>query len=240
MNTPFDSKLNFLEIFHDFKQSGCSFSKYYRCRLQSFVERSGTEQITLPSSEFLRWKLAAYDESRTFPSNYDFWEGIYKAYAAWDGKSCKHFFAAIGPNIHCSYDYFCKVMTLFGNREALKKAKLNKVANSSNLVKGNDDVIVVVDLDALMVAKKAQIKSLMDTSKVDNRSQLSTPRSLYQARAETCIQGTSAITRPNKGKVQTPGTKSPQEARLPFQIVQEKLRALRQTCCKTMMNTGGY
>ena len=71
MNTPFDSKLNFLEIFYDFKQSGCSFSKYYRCRLQSFVERSGTEQITLPSSEFLRWKLAAYDESRTFPSNYD-------------------------------------------------------------------------------------------------------------------------------------------------------------------------
>ena len=82
MNTPFDSKLNFLEIFHDFKQSSCSFSKYYRCRLQSFVEHSCTEQITLPSSEFLRWKLAAYDESRTFPSNYDFWEGIYKANAA--------------------------------------------------------------------------------------------------------------------------------------------------------------
>ena len=141
MNTPFDSKLNFLEIFYDFKQSGCSFSKYYRCRLQSFVERSGTKQITLPSSEFLRWKLVAYDESRTFPSNYDFWEGIYKANAAQDGKSCKHFFAAIGPNIHCSYDYFCKVMTLFGNREALKKVKLNKVAISSNLVKGNDDVI---------------------------------------------------------------------------------------------------
>ena len=58
MNTPFNSKFNFLEIFHDFKQSSCSFSKYYRCRLQSFVERSGTEQITLPSSEFLRWKLA--------------------------------------------------------------------------------------------------------------------------------------------------------------------------------------
>lgn len=32
-------------------------------------------------------------------------------------------------------------MTLFGNREALKKVKLNKVAISSNLVKGNDDVI---------------------------------------------------------------------------------------------------
>lgn len=131
-------------------------------------------------------------------------------------------------------------MTLFGDRKALKKEKLNIAANSSNLVKGNDDVIVVVNLDALMVAKKAQIKSLMDPSKVDNRSQLSTPRSLYQARAGTCIQGTSAITRPNKGKVRTHGTKSPQEVRLPFQIVQEKLRALRQTCCKTMMNTGGY
>ena len=143
MNTPFNSKLNFLEIFHDFKQSGCSFSKYYRSRLQSFVERSGTKQITLPSSEFLRWKLAVYDESRTFPSNYDFWEGIYKAYAAWGGKSCSHCFAAIGHNINCSYDYFCKVMTLFGNREALKKEKLNNAANSSNLVKGNDDVVVV-------------------------------------------------------------------------------------------------
>lgn len=219
MNTPFNSELNFLEIFHDFKQSGCSFSKYYRSRLQSFVERSGTKQITLPSSEFLRWKLAAYDESRTFPSNYDFWEGIYKAYAAWGGKSCRHFFAAIGHNINCSYDYFCKVMTLFGNREALKKEKLNNAANSSNLVKGNDDVVVVVDLDALMVTKKAQITSLMDPSKVDNRSQLSTPRSLYQARA---------------------GTKSPQEVRLPFQIVQEKLRALRQTCRNTMMNKGGH
>lgn len=32
-------------------------------------------------------------------------------------------------------------MTLFGNRDALKKVKLNKVAISSNLVKGNDDVI---------------------------------------------------------------------------------------------------
>lgn len=109
-------------------------------------------------------------------------------------------------------------MTLFGNREALKKEKLNNAANSSNLVKGNDDV-VVVDLDALMVTKKAQIRSLMDPSKVDNRSQLSTPRSLYQARA---------------------GTKSPQEVRLPFQIVQEKLRALRQTCRNTMMNKGEH
>ena len=109
MNTPFNSELNFLEIFHDFKQSGCSFSKYYRSRLQSFVERSGTKQITLPSSEFLRWKLAVYDESRTFPSNYDFWEGIYKAYAAWGGKSCRHCFAAIGHNINCSYDISVKL-----------------------------------------------------------------------------------------------------------------------------------
>ena len=34
-------------------------------------------------------------------------------------------------------------MTLYDKREALKKAKLNIVANSSNLVKGNDDVVVV-------------------------------------------------------------------------------------------------